>query len=334
VTTTVEEFRRDVVGDTSDDASPEALVLPSGLMSSGKTTTVDDVIEYLEDSEVDEEISRYESDDFRWEMLERGIVPKSWEKEEYPDDATLEQGVEWTSESEESSEHDIDWGAEIDEVVPRDEVYEMLGSWTLNSEGVALYDGSNDRNHPLIRKAAKLDSDVTVPVQPVADDAWRRYVEDWGGDTEELFEEVRRFADIYGDMLEGHLGSERVEDLRNLGEGTCAPENGGEDFPISLMQDISNIMNRPGRYQGRYADSEKFNSRVESMKRYSGRLGEFAENIQQQHETIKLAEDLDGVEAYYIDDITGEGKNRYGRRVRHADGSAEDLGRKLERELT
>jgi hypothetical protein len=339
VTTTIEEFKGDVVGDLSCDTSPEALVLPSGLMSSGKTTTVDGIIEYLkesEDSEVNEEVSRHESDDFRWRMLGHGIVPESWEKDEYPEDAALEEVVEWTSESEEGSEHDIDWDARVEDVIPRDEVYGMLGDWTLNSEGIALYDGSNDRNHPLIREAAQLDSDVVVSVQPVLDDAWQRYIEDWGGDSKGFLEKAGDFVDIYGDVLEKNLRLDHVEDLKDMTQDPQAYVQSREESLNPLMEDLSRIMNQPGKYlREQYADDERFRNEVDSLKQYSGRLEELAENIDQQDETIRLAESLDGVEVYCVADKDAtSGEARCGHREKPADGGPEHLGRVLEQKAT
>jgi hypothetical protein len=339
VTTTVEEFNRDVVGDPSSDTSPEALGLFSGLMSSGKTTSVDEIIEYLkesEDSEVNEEVSRHESDEFRWEMLEYGIVPESWEKEEYPEDATLEEAVERTSESEEGSEHDIDRDAEVEDVVTSQEVYEMLGDWTLNSEGIALYDGSVDRNHELVEQAAELDSNVVLAVQPVLDDAWRKYIEDWGGDSEEFLEKAGDFVDIYGDVLEKNLRLDHVEELKDMAENPHAYVQSREESLNPLMEDLSRIMNQPGKYlREQYADDERFRDEVDSLKQYSGRLGELAENIDQQDETIRLAESLDGVEVYCVADRDAtSGEARYGNQERPSTGDPEGLVRILKQGST
>lgn len=329
--TAVEEFTDEIVGDLADDTSPEVLVLPSGIISSGKTTTVDGIVEYLDGARVGGEVSRHESDDFRWKMLEYGIVPESWEEDEYPDSATIEQAVKWTSESEEGSEYDIDWDAEVEQVVSRDKVYEMLGDWTLNSQGVTLYDGSNDRNHPLIRKAAQLDSDVLVSVQPVADDAWRRYIEDWGGDPEEFLEEAGDFLDSYGDMLNQDPGLDYMEELEEMAEDPQRCRRNREESLNPLMEDLSRIMNQPAKYLGeQYADV------VDSLKQYSGRLEEFAENIQQQDETIEEVESLDRVELYYVadEDATSEEEARYGHREEPADGDPEDLGGVVEQRAT
>nr|EGQ40513.1 MAG: hypothetical protein J07AB56_12430 [Candidatus Nanosalinarum sp. J07AB56] len=67
---------------------------------------------------------------------------------------------------------------------------------------------------------------------------------------------------------------------------------------------------------------------MDSLKQYSGRPEGFAENIQQQHETIEKVKWLDGVELYYVadEDAASEGEARYGHREETPDGNPEDLG--------
>lgn len=337
MTTALEEFIDEVVGGLSDGTSPKVLVLPSGLMSSGKTTTINEVIESVKNANVDIPLSRHESDNFRNIMTTYKLVPGSWAQEiDDPHNATIGDVIEWTSESQEDLDHEVDWDAEVEDVVPRPKVYDLLGEWTLNSEGITLYDGSNDRNHETIKEAAKLDSDVILSFQPVADDAWQRYIEPWDGDPEEFLKQAGEFVDIYGDVLEEDL--EYIQELEQLAGNPQEYRGNREDSLNPLMEDLSRVMSQPDEYVTPYTNNERFREEVESLKQSSGRLAELAENIQQQDETKQLAEQLaeeySSVDLYYVEDITSEGENRYGHEMREPHGTAEDLGEKVKNRAT
>jgi hypothetical protein len=103
-----------------------------------------------------------------------------------------------------------------------------------------------------------------------------------------------------------------------------------------LMEDLSRIMNQPDKHlREQYADDERFRDEVNSLREYSGRLEEFAENIQQQHKTIELAEGLEGISVLYVaDKDKTSGEARYGYQEKSADGGPEHLGRILEQKAT